>query len=284
MDYEYIRHSTDSDRINEYTSFLSGPFVSSSKYYRAEKTTARYLSWQYAENPAGKVLGYSAYYRGQIAGHFSTLPVSYLINGEKSRGLLALNLVTHPDHRGKGLFLAMCNRTFEDAFNEGYRFVVGVANQNSTHGLVKRLGFDLVSPLDVRIGFGNLHIDKESGYSLRSSWDSRSIQWRLSNPSASYMLNSGKFIVAKTGKLNINAQIYEAEEPDESFKVLKTSVNPLRVWIGLGRFKGSDLSHLPVPGQMKPVPLNFIFKDLRGSSLKFDKKDVLLELIDFDAY
>jgi GNAT superfamily N-acetyltransferase len=284
MDYEIVRHTTEAEKIRDYSSFLSSSFVSSSGFFKEERTTPEYLTWQYRDNPCGQVLGYSAYYRGIIVGHFSTLPVNYLINGEKCKGLLALNLVTHPEHRGKGLFLLMCQRTFEDASDMGYRFIVGVANQNSTHGLVDRLGFNLVSPLDVRAGFGNMLIDKQQDYGLRSFWEPETLKWRLSNPSARYFINRERFVIAPTGKMNIYAQIYQANESESELIAARPLNNPLRVWIGLGRLQYDKSILLKVPESLKPVPLNFIFKNLSSGIVKFDRHDVLIELIDFDAY
>ncbi|MBN2863678.1 MAG: GNAT family N-acetyltransferase [Bacteroidales bacterium] len=284
MGYEFARHSTDIQKIKEYSSFLSSPFVSSSRYFREERTTPDYLRWQYVSNPAGNVLGYSAYSKGKIVGHFSTLPVRYLVKGVKCEGLLALNLVTHPDHRGKGIFLAMCERTFRDAYEMGYQFIAGVANQNSTHGLVNRLGFELISGLEVRAGYGNIQIDKRAEYGLRPLWEPDTLKWRLSNPSATYFVNDSKFIITGTGRFGINAQIYQMEEGDADIIRKNNSNNRLRLWIGLGKMKKIAHLHMRLPEAVKPVPLNLIFKKLRGDRLSFSKHEILFELIDFDAY
>jgi len=39
-----------------------------------------------------------------------------------------------------------------------------------------------------------------------------------------------------------------------------------------------------LPPILKPVPLNFIYRDLKDENKGFKVEDVLFELIDFDAY
>lgn len=283
MNYEFVRHSFEIETIREYSAFLSSPFVVTSDFFKEERTTPEYLSWQYATNPSGQALGYSAIYDGKIVGHFSTLPIEHYIYGRRTKGLLALNLVTHPEHRGKGLFLEMCRRTFDDAVSSDYQYIIGVANQNSTHGLVDRLGFELVSSLDVIAGYGNLMLDKQSDYAFRSLWDHEKLIWRLSNPSARYYLNNDS-IICPTGKFGIYAQMFQGIDRGSIFNETDRDKSKLRVWIGLAKYRHNFSTHIKIPQIFKPVPLNFIFKNLQGNNWKLLKQDVLLELFDFDAF
>ena len=68
-------------------------------------------------------------------------------------------------------------------------FIIGVANQNSTHGFIKKLGFYLISPLDVKIGFGKLNLKIKQSYKAKPFWSLKTLKWRLSNPYVSYFKN-----------------------------------------------------------------------------------------------
>ena len=106
-----------------------------------EVLSIRFLDWLYARNPVGPAFGLNAWSDGELAAHYAAIPVVYLINGKKTKGLLALNTATHPKHQGKGIFTKIGNAANELAASRGYEFVSGVANQNSTDGYLRKLGF-----------------------------------------------------------------------------------------------------------------------------------------------
>ena len=71
------------------------------------------------------------------------------IGGRIARGLLSMATVTHPAHRGKGLFKTLARQSYETAREEHYEFVIGVANANSYPGFIKYFDFTDVCQLDV---------------------------------------------------------------------------------------------------------------------------------------
>jgi hypothetical protein len=284
MDYQINRLGSSDENFQEYADFLSSSFSISGNYSSIQKVTPAYLKWQYSENPAGKFIAYGAFYQGKMVSHFATLPVLFLINGILSKCLLALNLVTHPEHRGKGLFIKIAAKTLEDAFTLGYEYVLGVANQNSTHGLVKKLGFKLISPLDVKIGLGEIFLDEEKDYYIKSEASDDMLKWRLSNPSARYFKGRNNCILAPTGKFGIYAQL-KNQAPGTSFiNGLRLKNNPLKIWIGLGKIASQNGIFIDLPDKLRPVPLNLIYLNLKGPNGDFSKNDIFFELIDFDAY
>ena len=99
--------------------------------------TNEVIRWQYLDNPEGKAVGFNAWAGDVLAGHYVTIPLRARVHGKEERGLLSLNTATHADHRGKGLFTRLAQATYDRAASEGYGFVVGVANANSTHGLCR---------------------------------------------------------------------------------------------------------------------------------------------------
>ncbi|MCB9229284.1 MAG: GNAT family N-acetyltransferase [Deltaproteobacteria bacterium] len=244
-----------------------------------------YLKWQYQENPYGTALGFDAFYEGQLAAHYVTIPIKAILNGNEARGLLSLNTATHPDHRSKGLFTALAEKTYVRAKESGYEFVVGVANGNSTHGFTRKLGFDLVTPLSAKIGLGNPSVERKSHVKFKLLWDKDGIFWRLRRPGAVYSMDKNHNVYGATKIAGIHAYLgpHMKLAPDSSLPHLK-AVNPLRLWIKAGDDESLNPCYVRIPDFLKPSPLNLIFRSLTQPSYKLEPSDVEFYLSDFDAY
>lgn len=272
MSYIFKKVKTDDDQLNKYASFLSSVFNESNKF------SFKYLKWQYHDNPHGFALGYDAYLADELAAHYVTIPVSYSYNNKVLKGLLSLNTATHPKHQGNGLFTKLANKTYELAREKGYDFVIGVANQNSTHGFVKKLGFTLISPLEVKTGSGSIVLNNE--YAFKSNWDSETLNWRLNHPLAKY-IKKRDFILVKTDK-PMYAQLININTKDIDLKT--KLITPFKLWIGIAKNKKSKGLFVNLPDKFKPSPLNLIFKSLKPE-INIPNKDIIrFELIDFDVY
>ncbi len=246
-----------------------------------EVLSVRFLDWLYASNPVGPAFGLNAWSDGELAAHYAAIPVVYLINGKKTKGLLALNTATHPKHQGKGIFTKIGNAANELAASRGYEFVSGVANQNSTDGYLRKLGFTLISPLEAKVGIGSVRTETADA-PLKPYWDQAAFGWRLSNPNGRYSRH-GEEVLADTGRFGIKAVLSLNTEKLDPGNI-KTSATPLRLWIGLNpgiKLKGIFMD---VPQRFKTSPLNLIFKDLTGKLPRFDKREVIFELLEFDVY
>lgn len=274
MDYTFTKTETTKQKIECYSNLLSAVFQNTNKF------TTDFLTWQYAKNPNGKVVGFDAFYGDTLAGHYVTIPVSYNIKGTTKRGLLSLNTATHAEHRGKGLFTQLANRTYEEAQKLGYEFVIGVANQNSTHGFLKKLEFYLIAPLKVKTGIGNITFDKSLDYLIKPNWTEDSLNWRLHNPEANYFIDK-KGVYSKTDKSGIHAQLFKDLKDELDLTKKKPA---LKLWIGLAKDLKCKGLFFDLPKRFRPSPLNLIFKDLNGNLPKIEKNDILFELIDFDGY
>ncbi len=274
MEYKFIKTEGSKVKIQAYSELLSAVF------YNTDKFTENFLTWQYVNNPHGKVVGFDAYSGDTLAGHYVTIPVSYHIGGKIRKGLLSLNTATHTEHRGKGLFTQLANRTYDEAKQQGYEFVIGVANQNSTHGFLKKLGFYLIAPLTVKTGIGSINFNKDLDYSAKPNWDSESLKWRLSNPEASYLIHKNT-IISPTDKSGMYAQLFSNKDNSLS---LSTKKPFFKLWIGIAKDLKCKGLFFNLPKRLKPSPLNLIFKDLNGELPEIKKEDILFELIDFDGY
>jgi GNAT superfamily N-acetyltransferase len=249
----------------------------------------RYLSWLYAENPAGTAVGYNAFQSGTLAAHYATIPLVAHVNGRIEKGLLSLNTATHPDHQGRGLFPTIAAKTYERAAELGFGFVIGVANARSTRGFVEKLGFQLVAPLDVRVGVGAFESTAEdAARSYAPVWSEAAIAWRLRRPGARYFAGPRRGSTcdafANIAKFGILAHLGRVPAMIAADLPRAAVWNPLRMQIGLDRAARRKGFSVRVPDRLKPSPLNLIFHDVSGAGRSLDAEHVRWSLLDFDAY
>lgn len=273
MDYRIEQVRTSADALQEIRQLMELVFIE-----HADKFSYEYIKWQYAENPVGPIVGFNAYKDDVLAAHYVTMPIYMIIDGKKTLGLLSLNTATHPEHRGKRLFTILAEQTYQYAAENGYKFVIGVANANSTHGFIKHLGFKLIGPLTFKVGVGtNIYPKKE--YTFTRYWDKEIMEWRLKNPAMEYFKN-GNVIVSPI-KPGFKKLVYHDSEGLVSLN--KLHGRPFNLYIGFG----ADLKngvYCGVPKFIERSPFNLIFKDLTGGSLpEVTKNNILFELIDFDV-
>lgn len=276
MPYKISTSGTSPDHIRAYSQLLSTVFNNTSKF------SSQYLHWLYAQNPLGTVVGTDAFFEGQLMAHHATIPVSYFVDGKLYKGLLALNNATLPGHQGKGLLKQLAVATFEEGQKQGYDFIITVTNQNSTHAYLTKFGFRLLSPLDVKIGFGRINVRSREDYPVHSNWNEKSLNWRLSNPSTTYFTNN-QLLFSATHLPLVSAQLSAMKFPSKAIHT-KRKTNIITLWIGLAANKKVKGLFVDLPHKFKPSPLNLLFKDLSGRIPMFSKNDVSFELLDFDAY
>lgn len=282
MDYRFERVGTDDAAIARATSLLRLVFPKASHF------TEPVVRWQYRENPDGEVVGFNAFMGDELAAHYVAIPLMARVHGKDERGLLSLNTATHLSHQGKGLFTKLANLTYEAAAREGFGFVIGVANANSTHGFTKKLGFQLVSPLRAMVGIGPITNKREYQVAYQRIWHSKALDWRLAHPLNKYYstLTTCRDLIL-TDRTQSGARLFLAaldggtltsELPEA------TGANPLRVWIGLdSRTNWFLRPYFNIPMRFRPAPLNLIFKDLTGQGRTLPAEQVRFQAIDFDT-
>ena len=273
MDYRIEQVKTDNHSLLEIQQLLQLVFEKN-----ASKFSFDYLKWQYVENPVGQVVRFNAYKDDVLAAHYETVPIYMNIDGEKTLGLLSKDTATHPEHRGKRLFTILASETYRYAAEHGYKFVIGVANANSTHGIIKNLDFKLIGPLDFKIGMGT-QIYPQRDYTFTRYWNREIMDWRLRNPAMKYYRN-GDLIVSP---IKVGFKKLVCHNGAEFASLPKLRMRPLNLYIGYG----ADLSkglYMNLPKFIERSPFNLIFRDLTGGSLpEMNQKNVLFELMDFDV-
>jgi len=241
--------------------------------------TEKYLAWLYRDNPAGPVVGTDAFTDdGQLAAHYATVPVVFMWAGQPVRGLLSLNTATHPAHQGKSLFTRLALATYTVGAQAGYTFVVGVANQNSTHGFLRKLGFAHLGRLEAKVALSAPILPSLEGR-LATHRDPANLAWRLANPNTHYR-TTAQGIYAPTGIPGLGAAV------SGRYTNLRTTLHappPATLWLGhvAGRhFKGLSVE---IPSLVRPSPLNLIYLQLGPRAVPLTD-EICIEALDFDAY
>ncbi len=255
----------------------------------AQHFTEEVVSWEYTANPDGHAVGFNAWMGEELAAHYVTIPLLARVNGKEERGLLSLNTATAPEHQGKGLFTKLADSTYRYAAKNGYGFVVGVANANSTHGFIKKLGFQLVSPLRAMAGVGQLKRVDGGVVQYERVWHRDALKWRLSHPLYNYSVKHADGLdllmserTQMGGRLLLAAMdhgtMHGVELPE--FK----GFAPFRIWVGLDpAFRWGLRPYVNIPVKLRPSPLNLIFKDLTGQGRSLDPARTRFQAIDFDT-
>jgi GNAT superfamily N-acetyltransferase len=276
--------------FEQYVTLLTTCFVGTEGRF-----TRTYLKWLYRQNPDGVFIGADALHGERLAAHYACIPIHARLHGSPVRMLLSLNTATHPDYQGRGLFTRLAELTYEIGARHGFAGVVGIANANSTPGFVRKLGFQLVTPLRAMIGVGSLGLDPVAVRSRASDftrvWSSEALGWRLSNPLNAVRPRRREHglwdFVASTGKPGLSVWSERPEEPGWSVSARGQISDRLgRVFVGLFP-PGSARSrfYVEIPRILRPVPLNLIYRPIApGAPAQVSPEKVFIDFLDFDAF
>ena len=251
-----------------------------------------YLSWLYAQNPEGLAIGFDAWEGHDLVAHYACIPCMVELEGVPTRSMLSLNTATHPAHQGKGLFTQLAHLTYEAAAAQGIQSVFGIANANSTPGFVRKLGFDLIRPLQVKVGWGELGIDwpmLKGAIRFQRLWSLTSLPWRMANPKNQVqgLKHDGRACFFARGKGLWLPAYAEVEFKHSLVDTPGLTVHPLapRLYLGLvpdGKAKFSGF--IDIPQRLWPSPLNFIYRSLADAPKRIDPQGLLVSFLDFDAF
>jgi GNAT superfamily N-acetyltransferase len=276
----------DEPLLVRYGALFAACFPASGKF------TVAYLEWLYAANPAGAALGFDAWDGARLAAHYACIPARAWVEGRQVSLLLSLNTATHPDYRGQGLFTRLAAMTYDAAAARGFEGIYGVANANSTPGFVRKLGFQLVRPLEARVGLGRLMHGAGSAphaLSFERCWDEATLAWRCANPhnpvwprerGARYQFHAAAF--------GARLPAY-AELPAAGLKLRAApgapALSPLRLFIGVVPDAAARYwNYASIPDRLRPSPLNLIYRSFSSRVSRLDPARIRFSFLDFDAY
>lgn len=93
--------------------------------------------------------GFIAYNNDRIAiGYYGVIPCFLQDGDEIILSAQSADTMTHPLHRYKGLFVELSNMTFDLCRAEGIKLIFGFPNQNSFHGAINKLGWQMTETMD----------------------------------------------------------------------------------------------------------------------------------------
>lgn len=276
----------DDQALREYGALFGACFPPSPKF------ESNALRWLYVDNPEGRAVGFDAYEGDVLAAHYVCVPARAMVHGVECRVLLSLNTATHPNYQGKGLFTKLADMTYTAGAEQGFSAVYGVANANSTPGFVRKLGFQLVSPLRAMVGIGGLGLDakalQSSGIQFERRWTAESIRWRCANPVnhvRAFRTRSGTAFAANAfGRMlpayaELDTARQELPPADHSL------IAPMRLYLGLMPAGASNITgYFEIPKKLRPSPLNLIYRPLGSDKRPLEADRIFFTFLDFDAY
>ena len=264
---------------------------------QAAHITPAYLEWLYCRNPWGRAFGFNAVDAGRLIVHSPLLPIRGRLCGKPAEGTLSLHSAVDPRHQGKGLFFRITRRTYEAARERGCIFGLGIANARSTPGFVKLMGFRLLRPLDVRLGFGAIRYTRtsESEADFERLWDEDAARWRLASPTIPYAVSR-----TANGTLRIEGPSVSPAIPGVGVIVREfrgpalsleprppapPALRPCKLYVGIDPdIEWGRSCYVPLPMRLRPSPLNLIVKDIQGTGLTVDARHVRIWPLDFDDF
>jgi GNAT superfamily N-acetyltransferase len=274
---------TDDAALAQYGALFAACFPGANKY------TPQYLKWQYADNPDGPVVGFDAWDGERLAAHYVCVPARARVAGEDVRVLLSLNTATHPDYQGKGLFTKLAAMTYNAGAEQGFDAVYGVANANSTPGFLRKLDFQLVRPLEARVGIGGIGNGKAAGRpaAFERLWSDAALAWRCACP------HNPVRVQQRGGMLRFDAAALPAARVYGELRLAGSALPrraaggwaPLRLYLGLVPDHERDFGmYASIPQRLRPSPLNLIYRSLSGRAPQLDPSNIRFTFLDFDAY
>ena len=251
----------------------------------APKFTPEALAWRYRDNPDGQVVGFDAWDGERLVAHYLTCPTTARIGGQSVRGLLSLNTATDPDYAGQGLFTRLAQATYEAGAAAAHGFVMGVANANSTPGFLKKLGFQLVAPLEAGVLLRRPSRFESDDADFRIDWTPRRLAWRLANPASRYGVRdrAGLTVVSAPTHLPLVRCVGFVSE---GLTEPGGAAGLASLFIGLEpRLDLEGLGFLRLPQRLRPSPLNLIYRRLGDPAPEaLDANRTAIGFLDFDPY
>lgn len=279
-----------------------------------------YLSWLYGSSPFGRAAETNRDDELGRTAHYAVVPLTLV---EPGRGAfdaaLSLNTAVHERARLRGLFTELGEATYAKARERGMLVVVGVSNDNSTHGMVRRLRFRLVGALPVaivpRLPVGGRGVRAAAvtpelldspefaalarflpppAGGLARGWTVETLRWRLSAPGREYAIHvaGDAFAVSIAApRHGLRAAVLcavFAPRPLSRRGLLALAASACRqhrapAAIRIGINANLPALGLPLPKPLRESPLNLIYRDLDDVERQ-PPPIARWEVLDFDAF
>jgi GNAT superfamily N-acetyltransferase len=258
---------------------------------QASKFTPEFLHWCYYENPVGPAIGYNIEDQGRLIGHLVGAPQNVRLKGVDTTVVLLMNVGTHPDYRGRGLFLELVERVVQLAARRGYTAVTGVANQQTYRAYEAKLQFQNVAGLDAHVELLPQKVDmaravQDAQWSRR--WDDETLAWRLRNPDNPLRVTAATrdaLVVEGASTMRMIAARGMIPRVGLAASAPRAFTAGPAVVLGLTP-NGAAQRRLAVtiPDRLRPSPLVMIYRNVKTPGDRLEPDQVLFSFLDFDAF
>lgn len=117
---------------------------------RRQDPNREFYRWKHQENPFGPSPSWVAEMDGRIVAFRTLMRWEFCRSGAVLRAVRAVDTVTHPDCRGKGIFRTLTMTAVEELRDEGVDFVFNTPNDASMPGYLS-MGWAVVGRLPARV-------------------------------------------------------------------------------------------------------------------------------------
>jgi GNAT superfamily N-acetyltransferase len=97
--------------------------------------------WMYMDNPAGKAIIWLAVDKGNVVGHYGSIPIRVKIGEQIVLCGMSVDSMIHPDYQRQGIFIALARKAYEEAFNRGIHILYGLPNKAAFNARTKKLNW-----------------------------------------------------------------------------------------------------------------------------------------------
>ncbi len=256
----------------------------------AHKFSRAFLQWQYYDNPAGAPIGCNISDADRLIGHLMGIPQNVRLRGRPMTVTLIMNVATHPDYRGRGLFLELVRRVAKMSAERGQAGIVGVANQQTERAYRTKLGFQNVAGLNAHVELVPQAIDMPRAIEaaqFAQAWTDETLSWRLKNPANPLrIVGATPQSLIVEGASNLPLIRARAIIPRAGLSAVgdNRAIGPAVV-LGLTP-KGTARRRLAmtVPERLRPSPLRMIWLNHQVPGDQLDPEEILFSFLDFDAF
>lgn len=282
---------------------------------------ADYLLWLYDLNPDGQGFTGSRDEDGVRVAHYALVPQRYRSGDGAGDFVFSLNAVSRTGSQRKGYFVEIGHEIFAEASSAGRLAITAVANENSTPGAVKYLGYRHLGPMPVAVTvaspfrarhwrsvpvteewlasdeFASLaaELDDHPAQGWTPSWQADNLRWRLARPRGGYVVHIGPDLVAVSTRDTVRGLRFAVilkllprrgavglSGRDAIAAACRHHRTPICVYAGLNAHV--TVRGLPLPARLRPAPLNLLVRSLSDDIDQESLRLDTFEFLDCDAY
>ncbi|MSO60247.1 MAG: GNAT family N-acetyltransferase [Ilumatobacteraceae bacterium] len=285
-----------------------------------ERFTIERLAWSYRQHPWGKAaVGRCFDAQEKQIGNYALIPLELSYANETVVLGLGVDLAVSPSARGSGTFRTTMQDAYEQAQQQGFAGILGIANAQSAPRMVKALGWKHLPSLATRLlfAFGSgsgssaryapsllatepfysalSTLSFRNGDGCQQRWDLDLLEWRLSMPGGKYSLHAlDDCIAVSTTDIVMGVRVAvllkvfamqgvsSVKGSSVAMRLVRHHKTPIVFHWGINPLLAGR--GVPLPKRLQPSPLEVVLHVFDESQ---DSSDISLdsfELLDFDAY